>query len=330
MNSLTRRNLSAQIWPVLVLILIFLYNAFVNPAFFNFMVNDGRIFGSIVDVALRASPLILVALGMTLVIATGGIDLSVGTVAALAASVAAFCFAKGFDFYIVLICALASGVAVGLFNSLLIVGMGTQPIVASLVAMVAGRGVAQLLIDGQIIPLKDPSYLFVGTGYLFGTPFVIGLVVVIAVALQTFLKKTSTSMFIEALGSNPEASKFIGLDTRVILTFVYISSGLLAAMAGIALSANIRAVDVNNLGTFLELDAILAVVIGGTRLTGGKFSLFGSIVGALIIQTVTTTINTQGIAIEAMLMVKALVVIIICLLQSETTQRLWMRRKARS
>lgn len=318
-------NISPAVWPALILILLLIYNAFVNPTFFNFVVNDGHVYGSVVDIFLRGAPLILVALGMTLVIAIGGIDLSVGTIAALAAAAAAYSFGLGYNFPTTIAIALLSGVVLGLFNALLIVGMQTQAIVASLVTMVAGRGVAQLLVDGQIVSITNPAYLFIGKGYLAGLPFVITLSVIIVLVLNTLIKKTSASLFIEALGSNALASTFVGLNTKMIKVSVYAFSGLMSAIAGIALSANIRAVDVNNLGVFLELDAILAVVIGGTKLTGGKFSLVGTVLGALVIQTVTTTINTQGIGFETMLMVKASVIIIICLLQSEKVRQFFRR-----
>ena len=313
-------------WPFAVFILLLIFNAVMNPTFFTFVIKDGRAYGSLIDVALRASPLILVSLGMTLVIATGGIDLSVGTAAALSASVAALCLAHGFPFSVTLIIALLSGVLVGLLNSFLIVGLGTQPIIASLISMVTGRGVAQLLVEGQIVPLQEPAYLWIGSGYFLGLPVVIWLTLIIFLVVFLLVNRSAASLFIEALGSNPRASHFIGLNTKVISSTVYIACGLLAAVGGIGLSANIRAVDVNSLGLFLELDAILAVVIGGTFLTGGRFSLVGSALGAIIIQLVTTTINTQGIAIEAMAMVKAAVVIVICLMQSEKMKNIFRRK----
>ncbi len=313
-------------WPFAIFILLLIFNAAMNPSFFTFVIKDGRVYGSLIDVALRASPLILVALGMTLVIATGGIDLSVGTSAALAGSVAALFLSHGLPFAVALLLALFSGVSVGLLNSFLIVSLGTQPIIASLISMVTGRGLAQLFVEGQIIPLKEPAYLWIGSGYFLGLPVVIWLTLLIFAGVFILVNRTAASLFIEALGSNARASHFIGLDTKLISSAVYVACGLLAAVGGIGLSANIRAVDVNSLGVFLELDAILAVVIGGTFLTGGRFSLVGSALGAIIIQLVTTTINTQGIAIEAMAMVKAAVVIIICLMQSEKMKNIFRRK----
>ncbi|MES2962276.1 MAG: ABC transporter permease [Bdellovibrionota bacterium] len=318
---------SGLVWPLATLLAILVYNAFVNPTFFAVEMKNGQLYGSVIDICFRATPLILVALGMTLVIATSGVDLSVGAVAALSASSAALGFAQGLGWEGALALALGVGLVVGSLNALLIAGFGLQPIVASLIAMVAGRGVAQLLVDGQIATLSDPSYLWIGTGGAFGLPFSLWLALIMIVVLALLTRKTSAGLFVEAVGSNATASRYIGLSVSRVKWFVYALAGLMAALSGVVMSANIRAVDVNNLGLFLELDAILAVVIGGTRLTGGRFTLLGSALGALIIQTVATTINTQGVAVELMLMVKAAVVIAICLAQSD---RLRIRvRKAR-
>jgi galactofuranose transport system permease protein len=319
---------STLIYPVIALVAILAYNAVVNPAFFAFAVKNGQLYGSIVDIALRATPLILTALGMTLVIATGGVDLSVGAVAALAGSSAAWAFAQGSPWPVAVLAVIGAGLTVGIINSVLITALGLQPIIATLIAMVTGRGVAQLLIDGQIAPLSDASYVWIGTGAFLGLPFSIWLSVFALCVLALLLRKTAAGLFVEAVGSNAVASRYIGLSGSRVKWGVYILSGVMAAVAGMVMSANIRAVDGNNLGTYLELDAILAVVIGGTRLTGGRFSLIGSVLGALIIQTVTTTINTQGIAVELMLMVKAAVVIVICLAQSERLQSWWKTTKA--
>lgn len=305
-----------KIWPAVALFVLLAFNAIVSPGFFEIVMKNGMVYGSVVDIFFRAAPLIIVALGMTLVIATGGVDLSVGTVAALAAAMAAYTFALGASAGVAIAAALGIGIAVGLFNSFLIVALGVQPIIASLIAMVTGRGFAALLVNGQIVPLENEVYRFFGNGVFAALPFSITMAIIFVLVLHLFLSKTAAGLFVQALGSNPLASKYIGLNTWAVRTFVYVTCAFCAAVAGIILSSNIRAVDVNNLGLFLELDAILAVVIGGTRLTGGRFSLIGSVFGALIIQTVTTTINTQGIAVQSMLMVKAAVVVAICLAQT--------------
>lgn len=326
MKKLRQSNL---FWPAIALIALLIFNLVLSPGFFTISENNGHFYGSIIDILMRATPLILASLGMTLVIATGGVDLSVGAVAAMAPAMSVFLFAQGYGVSSAIAGGLATAAIVGLWNGLLVARLGLQPIIATLIAMVAGRGVAQLMVNGQITPINDPTYAFLGTGYLLKLPFSITLAVVTFALLVIFCRKTATGLFIEALGSSAVASRYAGLNTFLTQTMVYVISGLLSGLAGMLVSSNIHAVDVNNLGMYLELDAILAVVIGGTRLTGGRFSLVGSVIGALIIQTVSTTINTQGVAIESMLMVKAIVVIVICLMQSESLRARFQWKRAR-
>jgi len=315
--------MKTQWWSLAALLVLLLLNAVMNPAFFAVSIHDGQLYGSLIDIAFRSVPLILTALGMTLVIATGGVDLSVGSTAAFAGACATL--ALGGGWLSALAAALLGGLAVGLFNGLLITALGLQPIIATLISMVSTRGLAQLVLGGQILPIANPSYVAIGTSAFLGVPVAIWIVVFSCLVLSLLLRRTTAGLFIEAVGANSLASRFIGLSEKKVRLVVYTLAGLFAALSGVVLSTNIRAVDGNNLGLYLELDAILAVVIGGTRLSGGRFSLLGTVFGALIIQTVTTTINTQGIRVELMLMVKALVVIAICLAQSTRVSQLWTR-----
>jgi ribose/xylose/arabinose/galactoside ABC-type transport system permease subunit len=305
-------------WPLFAFFLLLAFNFILSPEFFSITAKNGHLFGSLIDILMRASPLILASLGMTLVIATGGVDLSVGAIAALAPAVAVVLMQQGFTAGTAILAGLLASALVGLWNGLLISKLGLQPIIATLIAMVAGRGIAQLVVNGQIVPTENVAYSFLGSGSFLMLPFSITLAIGMIAALNASVRKTATGLFIEALGSSSMASRFVGLNTFVTQNLVYILSSVFAGFAGLLVSSNIRAVDVNNLGLYLELDAILAVVIGGTRLSGGRFSLIGSVIGALIIQTVSTTINTQGVAVESMLMVKAVVVIAVCLMQSDS------------
>lgn len=318
---------SSLIWPAAAFILLLLMNAVMNPSFFSFTLRNGQLFGSLVDIAFRSSPLILSAFGLTLIIATAGIDLSVGSIAALSAAAATTALASGAGVFGAVAAALAAGAFVGICNAALVTLLGLQPIIATLISMVTARGVAQLLLGGQIVPITNEAFAWIGTGALFGLPFAVWFTMAVTLFLGVGLRRTSAALFIEAVGSNALAARFIGLSTSKIRATVYVLTGVLAAFAGLIMSTNIHAVDGNNLGLYLELDAILAVVIGGTRLTGGRFSILGTVLGALIIQTVTTTINTQGVRVEFMLMVKAAVVITICLAQSDRAR---LRRKPES
>lgn len=299
-----------------VLMLVLASNFLLNPHFFNIEFKNGNLYGSLIDILDRSSPIGLISLGMALVIATGGVDLSVGAIAALAGAVIAKSLSMGFGFEAAFAFAIGTGLIAGLWNGLLVSVLGLQPIVATLILMVAGRGLAQLLTDGQILLISNSAFDFFGGGFIAGLPFTIWLMFSMLLVLWVATRKTAFGLYLESVGNNPIASRYVGLPVRAIQTSAYVFSGLLAALAGILLSSDIRAADVNNLGLYSELDAILSVVIGGTAITGGRFNLFGAVLGAILIQTVSTTINTRGVAVEATLIIKALVVLAVCLVKS--------------
>lgn len=308
-------------WPpgmpqIAALILVLLVDSLVAPHFFQITLQDGRLFGSPIDILNRAAPVALLAIGMTLVIATGGIDLSVGAVMAIAGATAASMTVAGHSLPVVLLAALGSGVLAGLWNGILVAILKIQPFVATLILMVAGRGVAQLITSGQIVTFDSPSLAWIGSGkfLLFPTPVIIALV---TLALFWLLaRKTALGMFIEAVGINIRAAKNAGVNTRIVVMLAYVLSGVCAAIAGTIVAADIRGADANNAGLWLELDAILAVVIGGGSLMGGRFNLLLSVVGALIIQGMNTGILLSGFPPELNQVVKAVVVMCVLIVQS--------------
>ena len=306
------------LWPLLALVALLLFDlVYIGPGFFSVSVRDGNLYGSLVDILDRASPVLLLSIGMTLVIATGGVDLSVGAVMAMACAVAAQIVVAGRGPAPAFAAALALALVAGAWNGMLVSLLGIQPIVATLILMVAGRGIAHLITGGQIIPFADPAYRFLGNGFLFGVPFSLTIVAVMLLATGLLVRKTAAGLFIEAVGGNATASRYAGVNSTAVTWGVYVFSGFCAGIAGLISAADIQAADPNNVGLYLELDAILAVVIGGTALTGGRFSLPGAVLGALVIQTLTTTILQMGVKAEWNLVVKALVVVVVCLLQSE-------------
>ena len=317
------------IWPCMTLVLLFLLDLWVNPHFLSLRVLDGHLFGAPIDILNRAAPLALVATGMTLVIATRGIDISVGAVVAIAGAAAATIlatqpFPSAGLIGEALVAALIVGVLSGMWNGMLVAFVGMQPIIATLILMVAGRGVAQLLTGGQIIPIGAPGYLFVGGGYLLGVPFSVWIATVAVLATALLIEGTALGLFIRAIGVNPVATRLVGLRSKAIVFAVYAFSGLTAAVAGILISSNVRSADGNNAGLLLELDAILAVTLGGTSLLGGRFSLAGTVLGALIIQTLTYTTYSIGVPPEATLVVKAVVVLAVSVIQSPSARALAM------
>lgn len=300
----------------------------------------GHLYGNLIDILNRAAPIMLAALGMTLVIATGGIDLSVGAVVAIAGSVvASLLVAQGIGLAPALALTLLACTLAGLWNGLLVAYGGIQPIIATLVLMVAGRGIAQLITGGQIPTFERaaPAFGFLGNGYFLLLPFSITLVAVVFALAAGLTRRTALGLFIEAVGDNDAASRCAGVHARGVKLFVYAFSGLCAGVAGLIYASNIRAADANNAGLYLELDAILAAVLGGTALTGGRYYLAGTLLGALVIQTLNHTvwrlpeILGRPVSPNYNQVVKALVVLTVCLLQSEHVRarlRGWLGRPA--
>ncbi|MEU7893985.1 ABC transporter permease [Nonomuraea sp. NPDC049152] len=318
------------LWPLVVLAVLLIVNVFFTPSFLSIQLRDGHLYGSLIDILRFGAPLILVSLGMTLVIATGGIDLSVGSVVAISGALACLQISQDASVFGAVVLALALSAGLGAWNGFLVAGVGIQPIIATLILMVAGRGLAQLITDGQIITINDPSYKLIGGGYWLTVPF--GILLVLAVlAVTAFLtRRLALGMLIESVGGNAEASRLAGVRARGIIVVVYAFAGLCAGIAGLMISSNVSSADGNNAGLWIELDAILAVVIGGTSLSGGRFSLGGTVLGALVIQTLTTTIYSVGVPPETTLLFKALVVTVVCLIQSPAFRAKAFTRRGRT
>lgn len=339
--SLRRLTGKGLFWPVAMLGLLLLFNLVVNPGFFAITVRDGHLYGSVIDILNRASPLMIVAMGLTLVIATHGIDISVGAVVAISGAVAAALIGGGlspdggtglqdvtrFPLPVVVCGALGVALAFGMWNGALVSLLGMQPIIATLILLVMGRGVAQLITDGQIITIYYRPYHFIGNGFLLGVPVSLFIVAGVAAVLWLLARRTALGMFVEAIGINPVASRLAGVRARSITFACYAVCGLCAGIAGLIVSSNVKSADGNNAGLLFELDAILAVVLGGTSLSGGKFTLAGSVIGALIIQTLTTTIYAVGVPPEVNLVVKAIVVFVVSIVQSQRVRALIERQR---
>jgi len=295
---------------------VLLLNWVLFPNFFRVEWQDGRLFGSLIDVLNRGAPVAILAVGMTAVIATKGVDLSVGAVMAMAGAVAATLVVAGYPTPVAVCGALAVGLICGLWNGFLVAVLDIQPIIATLVLMVAGRGIAQLITEGSIVTFSDPALIFIGTGSFLGFPMPVLIALALTILATIAVRKTAIGLFIEAVGVNRSAATLAGIRSRTLLLAVYALSGLCAAIAGIIVAADIRGADANNAGLWLELDAILAVVIGGTSLLGGRFSIPMSVIGALIIQSMNTGILVSGFPPEFNLVVKAGVITLILMIQS--------------
>jgi simple sugar transport system permease protein len=342
-SFLTRLSAHTLFWPAATLLLLLVTSAFVSPGFLRIGWFDGHLSGNLIDVLNRAAPLMLVSIGMTLVIAVRGLDISVGEVVAISAAIAAILIGGSLNageaaqvsrFPLGVAIAGALGVAVlcGLWNGLLVVKAGMQPIIATLILMVAGRGIAQLITDGQIITIYYSPYFYIGNGFLLGLPFALFIAVITAVAIHLALTHTALGLFIRSIGINPVAAYVAGVRARLITVCLYVFCSFTAGLAALIISSNVKSADGNNAGQLMELDAILAVTLGGTSLAGGRFSLTGTLLGALIIQTLTSMIYSMGVPPEVNLVVKALLVFAVMLLQSPdfraTMRRLVFRNEA--
>ncbi|MEI2264686.1 galactofuranose ABC transporter, ATP-binding protein YtfT [Erwinia sp. CGal63] len=319
------RKLPPGMPQIAALILVLLVDSLVAHNFFAVHLQDGRLFGSPIDILNRAAPVALLAIGMTLVIATGGIDLSVGAVMAIAGATAATLTVSGHSLPVIILAALGSGVLCGLWNGMLVALLKIQPFVATLILMVAGRGIAQLITQGQIVTFNSDALAWLGSGTLWLLPVPVWITGVVALLVWLLARKTALGMFIEAVGINLRAARNAGVNGWAVVMTTYILSGLCAAVAGLIVAADIRGADANNAGLWLELDAILAVVIGGASLLGGRFNLLLSLLGALIIQAMNTGILLSGFPPELNQVVKAVVVMAVLLLQSPAFLQLFKR-----
>lgn len=311
------------------LAVILLIDSLVAPHFFSIHIQDGRLFGSVIDILNRGAPVALLALGMTLVIATGGIDLSVGAVMAIAGATAATLTSAGYPLVTVLGAALVVGALCGLWNGFLVAVLQIQPIVATLMLMVAGRGIAQLITEGQIVTFDSGGLAKLGSSTLMYMPMSVVIALGMLIIVWLLTRKTALGLFIESVGINLRSARNAGVSTRLVLIAVYVICGICAAVAGIIVTADIRGADANNAGLWLELDAILAVVIGGASLMGGRFNLLLSVIGALIIQGMNTGILLSGYQPEFNLVLKAIVVLAVLVVQSPmiSLSHIFRRRK---
>lgn len=312
--------------PIVCLIAVLLVNVITTPGFFKVSINNGVLYGYIVDVINRASELVILAVGMTLVTAaSGGQDISVGAVMAVAAAVCCQILSGGevsvnslaAPIIVAMLAALAASALCGAFNGFLVAKLNIQPMVATLILYTAGRGIAQLITDGQITYIRVGSYKVYG-GYIGKCPVPTPIFIAIIVVVITYLvlKKTALGLYIESVGINGTASRLVGLNSTMIKFLTYVICGVLAGIAGIVASSRIYSADANNIGLNLEMDAILAVALGGNALGGGKFSLMGSVIGAYTIQALTTVLYGLNVSADQLPVYKAIVVVVIVVLQS--------------
>ncbi len=328
--------------PLLALLLLLVADFFLIPGFFKFEIKEGHLYGNIIDILWHGSPTMILAIGMTLVIATGGVDLSVGAIIAISSSVACIMINPTIvglnladprlfinnpqyswaPLWLVMIVPLVIATLCGVWNGMLVAYGHIQPMVATLILMIAGRGIAQLITNAMQIIVFNDTFAYIGNGFILlpVSLYVAGLVLIGAWLLT---HGTAIGLYVQSVGINARSSFYSGLHERRIKLFAYAFCGFCAGIAGLIIASNIRTSDAGMIGMYTELDAILGVVIGGTLLgSGGRFSLVGSAIGALVLQTTVVSMLSFGVPASAIIAVKAIVVVLVILLYAEQTQTL--------
>ena len=322
-------------WAVVAELLILLVCFIIRPDFFSikYQPATGMLYGSLIDILNRSAEITIISMGMTLVIALGGTDLSVGSLVALSGALAlkflrwdVLVYNTPGDytvkpFILVILVPLAVCTLLGLFNGLMISRVGMQPIIATLILMVCGRGFAQIVTNGKQFTTLYSPFRMIGQGSFLFLPMPIIITIVVVAAVTLFVRKTAFGTMVESVGINPSASRLSGIDSRRIIMIVFALTAFLSGIAGLIMASRVMSNDSNNFGINFEMDAILAVVIGGTNMAGGKFSLAGTVIGSIIIRTIVTFVYYFGIVSEATMAFKALIIILVIVLQSEPVRR---------
>jgi ribose transport system permease protein len=272
------------------------------------------------NVFLQSFPVMMMAVGMTFVIATGGIDISIGSTMALSSIVLAkYMIFHHVPLYASMLLALAAAGAFGIFNGVLVGVFKFQPIVATLILMISGRGIAQLFNDGVVISFYGDEYSAMGIYRVGGLiPIQVVIIAVTLVIAIFLLRRTVFGLFVQAVGDNRQAAYLSGVNTISVIIAVYVINALLAGFAASFETLRMCSADPNNIGKAIELDCIAAVALGGTSMSGGKARLMGTIVGALVMQLVTTMVNMNNVPFAWSLVIKAAIIIAALYAQKES------------
>lgn len=320
-NSRARPNtaeLARRYGVVVALLLLLLFNAVFTPNFLSWQTLNVNL--------TQACAIVIVAVGMTLVVASGGIDLSVGSLMAIAGALAPLVFSgalfplpsPGVGIALAFVLPVLVAALLGLFNGWLVTRFSIQPIVATLVLFIAGRGIAQVVTNGNLQVFREPGFQVIGLGRIAGVPVQVVLMVLIVAAGAFVLTRTLYGRQLIAVGGNARAAHLSGVPVRRVRALAYVASGALAGLAGLVVIARNGASDANLVGLGMELDAIAAVAVGGTLLSGGRASMIGTLLGALVIQLVRYTLLANGVPDAAALVVKAALIVLAVWIQQRS------------
>lgn len=300
-----RSSILQRMGPLVGLVVIFVALSVISSDFLTI----SNIFNVLRQISINA----LIAFGMTFVILTGGIDLSVGAILALSGAIAAGLMAGGMDTFLAVLIGLVAGAFMGAINGFLIYKGKVAPFIATLATMTVFRGLTLVYTEGKPITGLNEDFAMLGKGFFFGVPMPIIWMLISFVIVYVVLKNTTFGRHVYALGSNEEATLLSGINTGKVKVFVYSISGLLAALSGIILTSRLNSAQ-PTAGTSYELDAIAAVVLGGTSLSGGKGWIVGTLIGAMIIGVLGNGLNLLNVSSFYQLVVKGGVILLAVLL----------------
>jgi len=318
---------SPLLFPIALLLILMIQNIITTPDFFHIVITNGLVSGYIPNILDQAGTLVIVTLGMTLVTAvSGGQDISVGAIMAIAASCCGLVlngpeyrteiFHNPYNWAI--FAGLVGGALCGAFNGFMVAYLKIQPMIASLILFTSGRSIAKVITHGQTVYNMNPVFKYLGVqipGIPIRTPIIVSVVIILLIVL--LVKGTSLGLFIKSIGVNSSAAFLVGLDSQAIKFITFIICGVLAGVAGLVGSSGVGSVNAGELGLGIELDAILAVALGGNMLGGGKFSIAGSVIGAYTIQAITTTLYAMSVRADQLYVFKAVIIIFIIVVSSD-------------
>ncbi len=323
LNNLLHQQI---IIPLAALLLLFLFNLIVDPSFFKITLGYNSagnpvLSGFLITILDSGSELAILAIGMTLVTAaTGGQDISVGATTAIAGSVLLRVLCGGNSrpeslqapIIVAFLIACVAAMLFGAFNGVLVAVFKIQPMIATLILYTAGRSIAAWINNNELPVISDPTFTYFGEfipGIPIPTPFFIAVACMIVIGLV--LKFTNLRLYTQAVGINENASKLNGLNPVFIKILSFVILGLCVGVVGLIKVSRISTINYSVIAKDIEMDAILAVALGGNALSGGKFNMMASIIGAYVIQCLTTTLYKFNVRSDALPAYKAVVVILL-------------------
>lgn len=342
LKKLTKQQLFLPIFCMLLVLCVnIVYDVSQGRDFYDFFkiyIQNEALNGRIINILNRGSEVAILAIGMTLVVSSSaGTDISVGSVMALSAGVCCTLLAGAaapqatelaVPLIVGVLAALIMGCICGAFNGALVAYLNIQPMVATLILWTAARAIGLLVCNNLIVYVRNDAFAVFG-GYIGPVPTPIIIAAICIAVITVVLKKSAMGMYIQSVGINRRASRIAGLNSQKIIFLCYVLCGLCAGIAGLVASSRITSADTNNIGLNYELDAILAVALGGNSLAGGRFNLAGSIIGAYTIQAITTTMYNLGVSSAVNPVFKAVIVIIIVAVQAPPVKAYFKKLSAK-